>query len=457
MNCFSSCTPFPKQKIRVAVMDSDDDFDEMMVEMVATDASTRLASLDGPVGPVTVELLKAVAKLSRVDLPQPPSDKAAVSSRNCVVCGRSDRHQQLRKSGPKCDPWCIGQPSSKKETVIEEMKFIKRETNENGQEVINGLVLEKKLGRGAFGNVMLARSATGQEYAVKILSKSRLRKLGAISKVQAEIEILKKLQHPHVMRVYAVFDDPSQDNLFLVTEFLKNGESYRLKEDGTGDPPLEPDRLRKFAFGIARGLQYIHARGVVHRDIKPENILLDADDKVKLADFGVSDDSDRAFTHATEGSPAFFPPEEFLGLPVNGVRHDLWAFGVTLYCMAFGRLPFFSTDRQELAQLVTESALTYPHDADPELVALLRLMLERDPEKRASVEQILGHPFLRGLRSIKGRPEKTAPVDFDECRFTSPRAQSRAAVSLADFCSPVNGGHEVVQGGDYSITIYRRS
>jgi serine/threonine protein kinase len=440
-------------------MDSDDEFDEMMVEMVAADASTRLASLEEPVGPATIELLRAVAKLGKVDLPKPPTDKAAVSSRNCVVCGRSDRAQKLRKSGPKCDPWCIGQPSSKKETVIEEMKFIKRETNEHGQEVINGLVLEKKLGRGAFGNVMLARSATGQEYAVKILSKSRLRKLGAISKVQAEIEILKKLQHPHVMRVYAVFDDPSQDNLFLVTEFLKNGESYRLKDDGTGDPPVAFDRLRKYAFGIARGLQYIHARGVVHRDIKPENILLDADDKVKLADFGVSDDSDHAFTQTTEGSPAFFPPEEFLGHPVNGVHHDLWAFGVTLYCMAFGKLPFFSADRQELAKQVTEGELVFPTGADPDLVNLLQLMLDRDADKRATLEQILGHPFLRGLRSIKGRPEIAAPVAFNESAFTPVHEPCRAAVSLSDFCSARNGSHshEVVQGGDYSITIYRQS
>uniref|UniRef100_A0A7S1M0H6 Protein kinase domain-containing protein n=2 Tax=Neobodo designis TaxID=312471 RepID=A0A7S1M0H6_NEODS len=439
-------------------MDSDDEFDEMMVEMVASDASTRLASLEGPIGPVTAELLRTVAKLAHVELPKAPQSQSAVSSRNCVVCGRSDRAQKLRKSGPKCDPWCIGQPSSKKETVIEEMKFIKRETNDKGQEVINGLVLERKLGKGAFGNVMLARAATGQEYAVKILSKSRLRKLGAISKVQAEIEILKKLQHPHVMRVYAVFDDPSQDNLFLVSEYLKNGESYRLKEDGTGDPPLSPDRLKKFAFGIARGLQYIHARGVAHRDIKPENILLDADDKAKLADFGVSDDSDRAFTQSTEGSPAFFPPEEFLGLPVSGVRHDLWAFGVTLYCMAFGRLPFFSLDRQDLANQVTEGRLSFPPDADEELVDLLRHMLDRDPERRATVEFVLTHPFLRGLRSIKGRPEIASPVDFSTCTFSAPQCNCRAALSLSEFCAPdVAVTHELVQGGDYSISIYRRS
>lgn len=438
-------------------MDSDDDFDEMMAEMIANDALNRIQEGQG-VGPACTELLKAVAHAAKVELPKKPVDTPAVSSRVCIVCGRDDRPQKLRKSGPKCDPWCIGQPSAKKETVIEEMKFVKRTVNEHGQEVINDLVLEARLGRGSFGNVMRAKSSSGQEYAVKILSKSRLTKVGAIAKVQAEIEILKKLQHPHIMRIYTIFDDPSHDNLYLVMEYLKNGESYLLHSDGTGDPPIELPRLRRFAFGIARGLQYLHARGIVHRDIKPENILLDADDNVKLADFGVSDDSEGTFMKNTEGSPAFFPPEEFLGRPVNGQQQDIWAFGVTLYCMAFGRLPFYAESQATLRDLVIASDPAFPDDADQDLRHLLTLMLAKNADDRPSLETILGHPFLHGMRSIKGRPIQAAPVFFSDgdtpgtVAFNLAHPECRAAGSLAEFCAPDGDGREVVEGGDYSVT-----
>jgi hypothetical protein len=443
----------------------DEDFDVDMAEFITADAVALVkGAAGGQLGPRSTALLTEIAKLAGVALPKAPKDDAGtVSGTQCVACGRSDRKMTMRKSGLKCDPWCVGQPSSKKETVIEEMKFVKHTVNDKGQEVINDLVLEQKLGRGAFGNVMRARAANGLEYAVKILSKSRLKKLGALPKVQAEIEILKKLQHPHIMRIYTIFDDPSQDNLYLVTEYLKNGASYRLHEDGTGDAPIEIERLRRFAFGIARGLQYLHARGIVHRDVKPENILLDADDNVKLADFGVSDDSESAFMRSTEGSPAFFPPEEFLGRPVNGQLQDIWAFGVTMYCMAFARLPFHAANHADLARQVIEVQPTFPAGADASLVSLLAAMLTKDPVGRPSLDQILSHPFLRQMRSIKGKPTAALSVTFTRdpvpgtCGVTNLNPSNRAATLLADFCSVECDALEVVRGGDYSVTIYHRA
>jgi thiamine kinase-like enzyme len=444
----------------------DDDYDPEMAEMIAADALSRVQRLNQPVIGLAADLLREIARLADVNVPKrPASSEGVTNSKCCIVCGRSDRTMVLRKSGLKCTPWCVGMPSGKKQTVIEEMKFVKYSKNAKGQEVINDLTLESKLGRGSFGNVMLARASNGQEYAVKILSKSRLKRVGAIAKVQAEIEILKKMQHPHIIRIYTVIDDPSQDNLYLVTEYLPNGESYRIHADGSGDTPIEPERLRRFAFGIARGLQYLHARGIVHRDVKPENILLDAHDNVKLADFGVSDDTDGAFMNATEGSPAFFPPEEFLGRPVNGEMQDIWAFGITLYAMAFGRLPFFAVNYNDLSRLVMESEPDLPGNAEPQLVDLLRRMLAKEQGHRPSLAQILAHPFLKGVRSIKGKPTAAQPVVFapssveeGTCSFQHLKQENRAATLLHDFCIAREPHElEVVPGGDYSITIYHQT
>jgi hypothetical protein len=129
----------------------DEDFDVDMAEFITADAVALVkGAAGGQLGPRSTALLTEIAKLAGVALPKAPKEDAGtVSGTQCVACGRSDRKMTMRKSGLKCDPWCVGQPSSKKETVIEEMKFVKHTVNDKGQEVINDLVLEQKLGRGA--------------------------------------------------------------------------------------------------------------------------------------------------------------------------------------------------------------------------------------------------------------------------------------------------------------------
>lgn len=425
---------------------SDDEFDAGMVDMLLQDAVSKV---DETIGPEARQLLIDIA--AKAGVPRPPNNDNALK---CVVCGRSDRLRVQRKNGLKCAGFCVGK-KSRIDTVIDEIDFVTSTVNEHGQRVVNGMVLETPLGKGSFGKVMKARLGN-QHYAVKILSKSRLRKVGALSKIRAEIEILKKLRHPHIMRIYTIFDDPSDDSLYLVTEFLPGGESYHLGADGKGDAPVETSRLKRFAFGIARGLQYLHARGIAHRDIKPENILLDAEDNVKLADFGVSEDTDVAVASATEGTPAFFPPEEFLGLLPSGQQQDIWAFGITLYAMAFARLPFFALNHAELAKQVTETTPYYPPTADPVLVDLIKGILEKTPSKRFSLEKIFSHPFLKGMRSIKGRPQFCLPVTFGEdkgCSWKLQNTSNRAAAALADFCDTFPNV-EVVAGGNYSVTLF---
>jgi tRNA A-37 threonylcarbamoyl transferase component Bud32 len=425
---------------------SDDDSDPALIEMLLQDAVPKV---DEQICGEARQLLIDLAALAGV--PRPPNSDAL----KCVVCGRSDRPRVQRKSGLKCLDYCVGK-KSRIDSVIDEIDFVTSTIDEQGHRVVNGMVLETPLGKGSFGKVMKARYRE-QDFAVKILSKSRLRKVGALSKIRTEIEILKKLRHPHIMRIYTIFDDPSDDNLYLVTEFLKGGECFHLKSDGTADSVVEQSRLRRWVFGIARGLQYLHARGIVHRDIKPENILLDGDDNVKLADFGVSDDSETTLSTAAEGSPAFFPPEIFLGTPVAGQQQDVWAFGITVFAMAFGRLPFFAVNHADLARQVIEATPPFPSGADPSLLDLLVTMLDKNAAKRPSIEKVLSHPFLHGMRSIKGRPQFCYPVSFDEIaaegRVVIQNPTNRAAQAISDFCISFPKT-EVVAGGNYSVTLF---
>lgn len=451
----------------------DDDYDPDMAEVVLEEAFDHM-QLSTTFSADVLRDLEQLAAVAKVPKPLKPktvqcdAGKNVISARSCVVCLRSDRPGEERKSGYKCFA-CVGLPSQKRlEVHIEEMNFVKQSTTENGNKVINDLTLVKALGRGAFGKVMLATSKSGQSYAVKVLSKPSLMKLRAIDKVQAEIAIMKKLQHPHIIKIYTVMDDPDDDKMYLVMEFLDGGQVYDINEDGRGKAPVELERLRRHTFGIAHGLTYLHSKGIVHRDIKPENILLDKHDRVKLADFGVSSSCEGStdVMSSTEGSPAFMPPEEFLGEPVSGRSQDIWAFGVTVYSMAFAKLPFFATSLRALKEEVINSEPDFPDDADADLVHLLKWMMSKRPDDRPALQDVISHPFLRGVRSVKGLPKNAYPLCVQ-----SPQAQQRgtvsagflsssdagagrkAATALTDFCACGGPDLEVVDA-QYSITLY---
>lgn len=176
--------------------------------------------------------------------------------------------------------------------------------------------------------------------------------------------------------------------------------------------------------GIMRGLDYLHNQGVAHRDIKPENILCDSCGNPKLSDFGVSctvdsDDNCREF----QGTPQFMPPEAFevgdSGSPEqleaslgsnwsgDGFSHDVWSLGVTFYAMAFGRMPYKGAAQglqwAQLRAAIRGEAIEFQH-ADAMINQLLRKMLTRKPSARATVKQLLMHPFFLTCRIHKGQP-----------------------------------------------------
>lgn len=408
-------------------------------------------------------------------------EKKVISARACVVCGRDDRAGEQRKSGFKCTE-CIGLPSQNKfRTQVEEHEHMVKTTNELGEKVINDFAFLRPLGKGSYGKVKLAiHNKSQQQYAVKILNKTNLLRVHtdmnttAMDKVQQEIRIMKTLNHPNVIKIYTIVDDPDEYKLYLVMEYLEGGQVYQVDPTGMGKDPIEMERLKKFVVGIANGLQYLHGKGIVHRDIKPENILLDHHDNVKLADFGVSATCEHGtdLMTNTEGSPAFLPPEEFLSVPVQGRAQDVWAFGITIYTMAFAKLPFRARSRQELEDLVVHHEPEYPADADPLLVDLIKKMLMKDQNKRIPISGILDHPAVADVRTVKGFPVETVtasvavvdePSDIANVpsniqgvlvrRRTTQKA-SKGTQMLESFLNDEGPEFQLVRGGVYSVTLY---
>ena len=200
---------------------------------------------------------------------------------------------------------------------------------------------------------------------------------------QREAGIGEKLNHPKVMRV---FGGEKRSRIYMVMEWCDGRLLRQILDEGR----LPQERAIRIAVGVLDALEYIHANGVVHRDLKPENIMVDADDNVKLIDFGIAGDTAaRRLTYAnftaTLGTPNYISPEQVKGKRGDG-RSDIYSMGVILYEMLTGKLPF--NGPSPLAAM-NERLLNHPvpprvadPSVSPQLQEVIYRAIERDPQNR---------------------------------------------------------------------------
>jgi eukaryotic-like serine/threonine-protein kinase len=202
---------------------------------------------------------------------------------------------------------------------------------------------------------------------------------------QREAGIGEKLNHPGVMRV---FGGEKRSRVYMVMEWCGG----RLLRDVLSDGRMSQDRAIRIAINVLEALEYIHENGVVHRDLKPENIMVDADDNIKLIDFGIAGDAAaRRLTYAnftaTLGTADYISPEQVKGKRGDG-RSDIYAMGIILYEMLTGKKPFTGASPLEA---MNDRLLNYPMPPSvaeptisPQLQEVMYRALERDPQNRYS-------------------------------------------------------------------------
>ncbi|KAK8513388.1 hypothetical protein V6N12_052579 [Hibiscus sabdariffa] len=264
---------------------------------------------------------------------------------------------------------------------VKETNMIIRSEDENGNKMINEYVRECKIGSGSYGKVVLYRNnVDGKHYAIKAFHKSHLLKLRvgpsetAMTDVLREVQIMKILEHPNIVNLIEVIDDPAMDQFYMVLEYV---ESKWVCEDSGPQGGIGEDTARKYVRDIVSGLMYLHDHNIVHGDIKPDNLLITGTGTVKIGDFSVSqvfeDDNDEL--RRSPGTPVFTAPECCLGLTYHGKAADTWALGVTLYCMVLGRYPFLGETLQDTYDKIVNNPLILPNDMNPELRNLLEGLL----------------------------------------------------------------------------------
>uniref|UniRef100_H9GCF2 calcium/calmodulin-dependent protein kinase n=1 Tax=Anolis carolinensis TaxID=28377 RepID=H9GCF2_ANOCA len=196
---------------------------------------------------------------------------------------------------------------------------------------LNQYKLKTEIGKGSYGVVKLAYNENDdQYYAMKVLSKKKLLKqygfprrppprgskgaaggapkpMAPLDRIYQEIAILKKLDHVNVVKLIEVLDDPAEDNLYMVFDLLRKGPVMEVPTD----TPFTEEQARLYFRDIVLGIEYLHYQKIIHRDIKPSNLLLGDEGRVKIADFGVSNqfEGSDAQLSSTAGTPAFMAPE----------------------------------------------------------------------------------------------------------------------------------------------------
>jgi hypothetical protein len=268
-------------------------------------------------------------------------------------------------------------------------------------------VLERQLGRGGMGTVFLARregagEALPDRAAVKVLAPELAQAEGFLKRFQREIDILRQLDHPHIVRFLG--SGERHGHFYFAMEYV-DGPSYETlcKEQG-----LLPWReVLTLALQVAPALKHAHDRGIVHRDLKPSNLLRAADlngdgPQVMLTDFGIASlfaGRHLTVTGAVVGTAEYLSPEQAAGKPATK-RSDLYSLGVVLYTLITGRTPF---EGETLAVLHKhrygqfDLPSRFVPDLPPDFEAIICQLMEKDPSARIPDGAIL-HRRLDSLR-----------------------------------------------------------
>jgi serine/threonine-protein kinase len=248
----------------------------------------------------------------------------------------------------------------------------------------------------------------GRTVAVKIPHPEMEADPQLFERFKREREIGEKLDHPGVMKV---LKDAHRSRIYMVMEWVE-GQLLRNLMSAAGKLP--PDRAARITAKVCEALAYIHSHGVVHRDMKPENIMVDAEDNIKLIDFGIAaNEGSRRLTFANlsnvMGTPDYISPEQVKGKRGNA-RSDIYAMGVMLYEMLTGKVPFTGNN----AFLIMNERLLNnpvpPREIDPSISPVLQEIIyramERDPKNRyASAREFAADLEHQDQVGVAERPE----------------------------------------------------
>uniref|UniRef100_A0A1B0AK52 non-specific serine/threonine protein kinase n=1 Tax=Glossina pallidipes TaxID=7398 RepID=A0A1B0AK52_GLOPL len=280
------------------------------------------------------------------------------------------------------DSECYANISASSDNDLRENEIELKEVIKEGHDKADPSQFEllRVLGEGSFGKVFLVRKVVGKDagalYAMKVLKKATLKVKDRVRSTN-ERKILADVGHAFIVKLHYAFQTPGK--LYLILDFLRGGDLFtRLSKEVM----FTEEDVKFYLAELALALNHLHSLGIIYRDLKPENILLDENGHIALTDFGLSKQPlDGSKTYSFCGTVEYMAPEI-----VNRKGHDFaadwWSFGVLMYEMLTGNLPFHGQSRQETMNQILRSKLGMPENLSPEAQSLLRALFKRNPQNR---------------------------------------------------------------------------
>ena len=257
--------------------------------------------------------------------------------------------------------------------------------------------IKEELGAGAYATVMSAiHRNTGALRAVKIIPKSRISSKVARETFLHEVDMLREMDHPNIVRVFEYFQD--EKYIYIVMELCAGGE---LLDIILKKKVLSEQQAAKYMQQILSGVVYCHSKHIVHRDLKPENLIFQSDSEdslLKIIDFGTSVlYTSRKKLRRRLGTIYYLAPEILKSS--YDEKCDVWSCGVILYVLLSGKMPFMGEDDEDIFRKIEEGLFSmegpeWTEVSEPAKL-IVRKMLKVDPRKRASAEQILYEPWVQ--------------------------------------------------------------
>ena len=257
--------------------------------------------------------------------------------------------------------------------------------------------LGKTLGTGNFSKVKVGTDCeTGETWAIKIIDKEQLAKERMEEQLKREIAVMKMLKQPNIVQLKEVMQ--TANHIYLVLELVTGGELFdKIVAAKRFDEPT----ARKYFHQLIAGIHYCHSQGIAHRDLKPENLLLDANDTLKISDFGLSNlqrggaDGQGTLLQTVCGTPNYVAPEVLKERGYNGIVADIWSCGVVLFVMLAGYLPFDDPNMNALFTKIERGEYRMARHFSDQAKDLIAKMMTVDPTKRITIDGIIVHPWFQ--------------------------------------------------------------
>lgn len=318
------------------------------------------------------------------------------------MCGNtSNDHKNTVKedNGEEIEPYKSDLDKKNTNVIINQNVLVQGREFENVYDNYKFMTL---LGEGSFGTVeKVMHRKTNIIRALKKINKKN--KISTDSEIINEIEILKKLDHPNIVKIYEFYN--SKDNFYLVTEYCKEGELFDYI---TKFGPFKEKQASYIMYQIISAVFFCHSSKILHRDLKPENILIESIRKsdnylnVKVIDFGTAKIFEKNKNEKKQIGSSYYMAPEVLNKSYTE-KCDLWSCGVILYILLTKIPPFGGKTDDAIFNKIKKGVYTVEHtplaNGSAEVLDLIEKLLEMNPKKRLSAEQALNHEWFHKMKT----------------------------------------------------------